>query len=67
LVGSWTPEERARKEKRFVRRIDFHLLPILVCRGTCLLHGDEARLTTTLAHHVYYELHSTSSHTSKPP
>ncbi|KAJ5754310.1 MFS general substrate transporter [Penicillium manginii] len=30
LVGSWSPEERATKEKRFVRRIDFHLLPILL-------------------------------------
>lgn len=30
LVESWCPEERATKEKRFVRRIDFHLLPILV-------------------------------------
>lgn len=30
LVESWSPEERVAKEKRFVRRIDFHLIPILV-------------------------------------
>lgn len=30
LVQSWTPEERAAREKKFVRRIDFRLLPILL-------------------------------------
>ncbi|KAI0145465.1 major facilitator superfamily transporter [Xylariaceae sp. FL1272] len=30
MVNSWSPEERAAKEKKFVRRIDFRLLPILM-------------------------------------
>lgn len=30
MVESWSPEERKEKEKRLVRRIDWHLLPILV-------------------------------------
>ncbi|CAI7611508.1 unnamed protein product [Penicillium pancosmium] len=30
LVESWSPDERVTKEKRFVCRIDFHLLPILL-------------------------------------
>jgi hypothetical protein len=29
-VAAWSPEERAEKEKKFVRRIDIRLLPILV-------------------------------------
>lgn len=29
-ISAWSPEERAEKEKRFVRRIDKHLLPILI-------------------------------------
>lgn len=56
LVDSWSPEERAAKEKRFVRRIDFRLLPILVC-CTRLQNVIKAKLTI-IAHHVYYELHS---------
>lgn len=30
IVNSWTPEERAEKEKKFLKKIDFRLLPILV-------------------------------------
>jgi hypothetical protein len=29
-VAAWSPEERAAREKKFVRRIDLRLLPILV-------------------------------------
>jgi hypothetical protein len=30
IVASWSPEERVEKERKFVRKIDFRLLPILV-------------------------------------
>lgn len=30
LVQAWSPEERAERERKFVRRIDLRLLPILV-------------------------------------
>ncbi|KAL4899066.1 hypothetical protein BDW74DRAFT_184068 [Aspergillus multicolor] len=30
IVQSWTPEERADKERKFVRKIDFRMLPILM-------------------------------------
>ena len=30
IVASWSPEERASREKAFLRKIDFRLLPILV-------------------------------------
>jgi hypothetical protein len=30
IVAAWTPEERAEKEKKFLRKIDTRLLPILV-------------------------------------
>lgn len=30
MVESWSPEEREDRERRLVRRIDWHLLPILV-------------------------------------
>ncbi len=30
IVASWSPEERIIKERKFVRKIDFRLLPILV-------------------------------------
>jgi hypothetical protein len=30
IIGSWSPEERAAKEKKFLKKIDTHLLPILV-------------------------------------
>lgn len=30
IVYSWTPEERAAREKAFVRKIDFRMIPILV-------------------------------------
>lgn len=30
IVTAWSPEERAEKEKKFVRKIDYRLLPILV-------------------------------------
>jgi hypothetical protein len=30
VVSSWTPEERAERERKFVRKIDVRLLPILV-------------------------------------
>jgi hypothetical protein len=29
-IASWSPEERAEKEKKFLRKIDLHLLPILI-------------------------------------
>ncbi|KAF2018080.1 MFS general substrate transporter [Aaosphaeria arxii CBS 175.79] len=29
-IASWSPEERAEKEKKFLRKIDVHLLPILI-------------------------------------
>jgi hypothetical protein len=29
-IASWSPEERAEKEKKFLRKIDLRLLPILV-------------------------------------
>jgi hypothetical protein len=29
-VAAWSPEERIAREKKFVRRIDIRLLPILV-------------------------------------
>lgn len=60
LVDSWSPEERVAKEKRFVRRIDFHLLPILV---SCLrLQNENGPVLTALAHHVYHELYSRALH-----
>ena len=31
IIGGWSPEERREKERKFVRKIDLHLLPILVC------------------------------------
>lgn len=30
IVASWSPEERREKEKKFLRKIDLRLLPILV-------------------------------------
>lgn len=30
IVALWSPEERAAREKKFVRKIDYRLLPILV-------------------------------------
>lgn len=30
IVAAWTPEERIEKEKKFLRKIDTRLLPILV-------------------------------------
>lgn len=30
IVSAWPPEERARREKKFLRKVDFRLLPILV-------------------------------------
>ena len=30
LIASWSPEERQEKEKKFVRKIDLRLLPILI-------------------------------------
>jgi hypothetical protein len=30
VVNSWTPEERTERERKFVRKIDVRLLPILV-------------------------------------
>ncbi|KAH8888524.1 major facilitator superfamily transporter [Thozetella sp. PMI_491] len=30
IVAAWTPEERKEKERNFVRKIDFRLLPILI-------------------------------------
>ncbi|CAG9950673.1 unnamed protein product [Clonostachys rosea f. rosea IK726] len=30
IVAAWTPEERAEKEKKFLRKIDTRLLPILI-------------------------------------
>lgn len=30
IVAAWSPEERAAREKKFLRKIDFRLLPILV-------------------------------------
>jgi hypothetical protein len=51
LVRAWSPEERAEKEKKFLRRIDLRLLPILVRRRmlpmTRLLTGQygEAQVT----------------------
>ncbi|KAL4802397.1 major facilitator superfamily domain-containing protein [Aspergillus unguis] len=29
IVSAWPPEERARREKKFLRKVDFRLLPIL--------------------------------------
>lgn len=30
IVAAWSPDERAEREKKFVRKIDYRLLPILV-------------------------------------
>ena len=30
IVAAWSPEERAAREKKFLRKIDYRLLPILV-------------------------------------
>lgn len=30
IVAAWSPEERDAREKRFLRKIDYRLLPILV-------------------------------------
>lgn len=30
IVAAWSPEERAEREKKLLRRIDWRLLPILV-------------------------------------
>ena len=30
IVAAWSPEERADREKKFLRKIDYRLLPILV-------------------------------------
>jgi hypothetical protein len=30
IVAAWTPEERVEKEKKFLKKIDRRLLPILV-------------------------------------
>lgn len=30
IVVAWSPEERAAREKKFLRKIDYRLLPILV-------------------------------------
>lgn len=30
IVTSWSPEERAERERKFLRKIDYRLLPILV-------------------------------------
>lgn len=30
IVAAWSPEERVAREKKFLRKIDFRLLPILV-------------------------------------
>lgn len=30
IVAAWPPDERAEREKKFVRKIDYRLLPILV-------------------------------------
>jgi len=48
-IAAWSPEERAEKEKRFVRRIDKHLLPILVSQ----LQSAMTRLTVPLQIFVY--------------
>ena len=29
-IAGWSPEERTEKEKKFLRKIDLHLLPILI-------------------------------------
>lgn len=31
IVNAWSPEERIAREKKLKRKIDFRLLPILVC------------------------------------
>lgn len=36
VVAAWSSEERADREKKFVRRIDRRLLPILVLFSRCL-------------------------------
>lgn len=36
IVAGWSPEERAEREKKFLRKIDFRLLPILVSATTQL-------------------------------
>lgn len=37
IIAAWSPEERAEKERKFVRKIDFRLLPILVTTITCMM------------------------------
>lgn len=32
LVASWSPQERSEKERKFVRKMDIRLLPILVSK-----------------------------------
>jgi hypothetical protein len=31
IVAAWSPEERAEREKKLLRKVDWRLLPILVC------------------------------------
>lgn len=45
IVAAWSPEERAEKEKKLMRKIDYRLLPILVC------------LTLWTQHKLLYERH----------
>lgn len=33
IVAAWSPEERDTREKRFLKKIDYRLLPILVSRA----------------------------------
>lgn len=54
IIASWTPEERREKERKFIRRIDLRLLPILVID---LLLPVRIVLTIALDHHVHHELH----------
>lgn len=43
IVASWSPEERKEREKKFLRKIDARLIPILVCIGTTV--GGTVKLT----------------------
>lgn len=38
IVTAWSPEERAIREKKFLKKIDFRLLPILVSKRNPLGH-----------------------------
>lgn len=48
IVASWSPEERAAREKVLKRKIDLRLLPILVSNAPLSEHCREAAIKVLL-------------------